>query len=136
MCWFLGCPGNSLSTQKACNAHAHTRKFFSQRQGNLFMRCFISHVVWKPKTIPRSLRRSTCLAQVGPQRSTGGALFASCLRACLIKKSDDLRPRPCLLEQAKLTTDTKGLTAQRRPCSDASVAVRICVIAKRLGFLH
>ena len=34
------------------------------------------------------------------------------------------------------TTDAKGLTPLRRPCSDASVGHRICVIAKGLGCLQ
>ena len=100
---FLGCPGNSLSTQKACKS-ART------------MRCFISPVVWKPKTIRRSWRRSTWLAQMGPRRSTRGALFASCLRACLVNKNPTIYvhvcPRPCLLEQAKFTTDKRKKDSQ------------------------
>ena len=34
------------------------------------------------------------------------------------------------------TTNATGLTPLRRPCSDASVGHRICVIAKGLGCLH
>ena len=97
------------------------------------MRRFISHVVRKPKTIPRSLRRSTCLAQMGPRRSTGGAFFASCLRACLVDKNQG-----STFTSARVLVGGQGfgLTALRRPCSDAFVADRICVITKGLGFLH
>ena len=40
-----------------------------------------------------------------------GALFVSCLRACLVNKNPTIYvhvcPRPCLLEQAKFTTDKR-----------------------------
>ena len=45
-------------------------------------------------------------------------------------------PASLFVGQGFPPTDTKGLKALRRPCSDASVGLRICVIAKRLGYLH